>query len=164
MQHPELNMKLVGGLLSMAFVSAVLFIAALLYSIPAAHAQEMVFGSVAIEDGALRPLALTTTGDVKIDSNVPLTYPLGGVRYNFDGTVAGPGMPGSASTTNTTMTAEVKSAPQPETTYRAPARLFGFIPTTLSVKTGIDASGSVKTYYPWYSFLFVKSATGLMVK
>ena len=37
--------------------------------------------------------------------------------------------------------------------YKQPAKLFGFIPIKLTVKSSIDTKGEVKVKFPWYSFL-----------
>jgi hypothetical protein len=41
--------------------------------------------------------------------------------------------------------------------YRQPARLFGFIPVSITAKAVADASGNVEISYPWYGFLVAKA-------
>ncbi|MEK7641847.1 MAG: hypothetical protein AAB365_02525 [Patescibacteria group bacterium] len=37
--------------------------------------------------------------------------------------------------------------------YKVPAKLFGFIPMGMTVRTTVGAAGEVKVSHPWYSFL-----------
>jgi hypothetical protein len=41
-----------------------------------------------------------------------------------------------------------------EVKYREPAKLFGFISSSLVAKASVDAEGRVKVKFPWYRFLF----------
>ena len=42
--------------------------------------------------------------------------------------------------------------------YAQRAKLFGFIPVTVTVTTVVDADGTVSVRYPWYGFLLAKAS------
>jgi hypothetical protein len=165
MHNPQLNLKLVGSLLSLAFVSLVLYIAALLYSIPKAHAQEIIFGNVAIEDGSLKPLALGSEINATVNSGRANAL----LKVETSGNATSSQHRAASSTDNavTKLNAMVTSATSTTdaatdatatttTSYEEPARLFGFIPIFIKVRTEVDANGHVVQHYPWYSFLLVR--------
>ncbi len=48
--------------------------------------------------------------------------------------------------------------------YKEPAKLFGFLPISLSTNVKADANGNVKVHYPWYRFLVALQDSDLQSK
>jgi|GEM_PF-2695128 len=69
----NIQTKIFGTLISMAFVSMIVYAAALFHVEPVRAAEILLYNNVAIEDGSMRPLALSL--NAKVDTNVGVTLP-----------------------------------------------------------------------------------------
>jgi hypothetical protein len=166
-----MNTKVVGTLVSMAFLSVVVYIAALLHVEPLHAAEILVFNEVAIEDGSLRPIT-------KVDVYAPSVAPKANINATLNANV---NSQVATTTANTTAQATVSSTTDLDiytrditekdenvsnvvvkddsvsVSYKEPAKIFGLIPTEVLVTVEVDDEGTVQVKYPWYAFLSGKN-------
>jgi hypothetical protein len=169
-----MNVKVIGTLLSMAFVAVVVYLTALFNVAPLHAATVFVFPEVIIEDGALiaQNLNANIRTDVKLDTGLKAN--VGTPNENASATATAKttqsaGVTVSSTTdldlytrTVTEQDASVENVVVKEdsvaVSYREPAKILGFIPTELIVTVEVENNGTVSVRYPWYAFLAGKNA------
>ncbi len=178
-----MNIKVVSTLVSMAFISVVAYIFAL-FSIPMAHAADFIVSDhLAIEAGSLKPLQVdvqtevggnvntSTTGnaEVKVKSNnsmnatvvSPSSNSAAYVRANIaNSTDLDAYTRDLAREDENVSNVEVKDT-SVAVSYKEPARIFGLIPTEVTVTVVAQDNGTVTVHYPWYAFLSGKNTGSL---
>ncbi|MBP6858375.1 MAG: hypothetical protein KBC33_00920 [Candidatus Pacebacteria bacterium] len=128
----------------------------------------------AVEIGA--PLSIDVKADMQAELVSSSTSGGLNVDVNGDGRVYKGDQTSETSTSadiDTTLAAEVSSDDNVTKVesddssvslwYKVPARLFGFIPMGMNVRTTVDARGDVKVSHPWYYFLVSADDAGAEV-
>lgn len=169
-----MNVKVISTLVSMAVVSFMFFIVALFHVEPL-HAQTILMETVAIEDGSLRPIAVdlkpihakinvsasaTTTAhttEVKVEEKD------GKIKIEKDDDRDDQNDISSTTDLDTytrTITVDdsnvskvVVKDDSVAVSYQEPAKIFGIIPTEVTVTAQVNNDGTVTIKYPWYVFL-----------
>jgi hypothetical protein len=164
-----MNVKVISTLVSMAVVSFFLFLFAVFYVKPL-HAQTLVFNEVAIEDGSL--VSLNTNLKVEADAKILPASSDKDKKEKDDEDKASSTVTQSTVSSTTdldiytrTVTAEddnvsnvVVKDDSVAVSYKEPARIFGIIPTEVTVVAEVNNDGTVILKYPWYAFLSGKNA------
>ncbi len=162
-----MNIKVVSTLVSMAILSVMAYVFAL-FSIPMAHAADFIVSDhLAIEAGSLKPLKVdldtevsgnlntSTNTDTKVKSNNSINATVVSSSIDLDTYTRD-----LARDDEHVSNVDVKND-SVAVSYKEPARIFGLIPTEVTVTVIARNDGRVTVNYPWYAFLSGKNSGSL---
>lgn len=162
MQNQIKYKKVLGAVLSMAFVSTIIFIFALLRTEPAHAAETLSYAGVTIEGDTLVAPTIAyviTRDDAKWSGIVPSisTNDVMRVKNQDDLDFFAKSIMASDDSIS-----KVDIEDETITIYhKEPAKFLGFIPSRIDARISVNTDGDVAIKYPWYTLLSTKNGANL---